>query len=700
MPRGADVTPFVWADVDLDGRLEVLVLHRAGGPSLMGDSGSGTIEDRTSELGLSGLPALSRALFHDADRDGDPDLFVVARDGSGRLLRNERELGFQDVSAESGLELAGGLVDASWRDVDGDGMPDLFLVTQAGARLARGLGGCVLEDAGETPFALPTGLTAIPHSESPEPSVDPLAPSAPSAPVVHARTASPSRSSEDLARAAGSPETGSAHAAPRNAGELPGSTAALGAGSACAKTIRDQNTGTCIQASSMPAVGSLYPISSDLFVDATTGHVGLNTLSPDARLEIDAAGDTGLSVRSSSLGAALVELSSPNTNALTPTLFVKTGGGGTAGYFQEKLAVGTLFTGLPSPRATLGIDATDNAELRMIGSNVETVELLANEVDGNGAQLELRMASGQPTITLDAEAGSAAAEVSIFDSLGKETVQIRSESSVEGTGGQLALRRTEGPNAIVMEAATSRGAELSMRDSSSIETVEIISEESGGGSQLLLNRGNGFPSIVMDAQQGAASQFSMYNSNAIEAVELVAEEGTGDGAQLVLKKYDGTVSIILDASQGADGRITTETLEITGGSDLVEGFDSDEACTPGSVVVMDPNRPGALTLARTPYDARVAGVVSGAGAVRPGLRLGQRDVLDGDTLVALTGRVYVRCTDENGPVRPGDLLTSSSTPGHAMRATDPLRAFGAVIGKAMGALEGESGLVLVLVGLQ
>ncbi len=60
----------------------------------------------------------------------------------------------------------------------------------------------------------------------------------------------------------------------------------------------------------------------------------------------------------------------------------------------------------------------------------------------------------------------------------------------------------------------------------------------------------------------------------------------------------------------------------------------------------------------------------------------------------------MRCTNENGRIRPGDLLTTSSIPGAAMRSTDALRANGAVLGKAMTRLEGESGLVLVLVNLQ
>lgn len=151
----------------------------------------------------------------------------------------------------------------------------------------------------------------------------------------------------------------------------------------------------------------------------------------------------------------------------------------------------------------------------------------------------------------------------------------------------------------------------------------------------------------------------------------------------------------------ADGLAQVRTLDITGGSDIVEGFKTGaRPLSPGTVVVIDAAHPGELRACREPYDHRVAGVVSGAGGIAPGLHIGQKGVLDGDTPIAMSGRVYVRCSTENGPIRPGDLLTTSSTCGHAMRATDPARNQGSVVGKAMTALDHGTGLVLVLVNLQ
>jgi hypothetical protein len=75
-------------------------------------------------------------------------------------------------------------------------------------------------------------------------------------------------------------------------------------------------------------------------------------------------------------------------------------------------------------------------------------------------------------------------------------------------------------------------------------------------------------------------------------------------------------------------------------------------------------------------------------------------VFEGDHHVALSGRVFVKADASAGPIRPGDLLTTSAVPGHAMKVADHDRAQGAVLGKAMTGLESGTGLVLVLVTLQ
>lgn len=151
------------------------------------------------------------------------------------------------------------------------------------------------------------------------------------------------------------------------------------------------------------------------------------------------------------------------------------------------------------------------------------------------------------------------------------------------------------------------------------------------------------------------------------------------------------------------GTARARVVQITGGSDLAEAFEvsGPDPITPGLVVAIDPQRPGALRVSDTPYDRTVAGCISGANGLNPGLVMQQEgSTASGDYPVAVSGRVYCWADASTGPIQPGDLLTTSALPGHLMRVSDYERAHGAVVGKAMSALEAGQGLVLVLVALQ
>jgi hypothetical protein len=150
-----------------------------------------------------------------------------------------------------------------------------------------------------------------------------------------------------------------------------------------------------------------------------------------------------------------------------------------------------------------------------------------------------------------------------------------------------------------------------------------------------------------------------------------------------------------------NGNLFVRVVTITGGADLAEPFQiSDKEITKGAVVIIDEEHPGQLKLSEHAYDTRVAGIVSGANGVNPGLMLSQQGTLEGNHSVALSGRVYVQADASKIPIKPGDLLTTADAPGHAMKVTDPTRAQGAILGKAMTGLKEGKGLVLVLVSLQ
>jgi hypothetical protein len=187
-------------------------------------------------------------------------------------------------------------------------------------------------------------------------------------------------------------------------------------------------------------------------------------------------------------------------------------------------------------------------------------------------------------------------------------------------------------------------------------------------------------------------------SNSSASTLYVTNQGSGD--LIRASRGDGTLRFRVEN----DGRTTVSVLAITGGVDLAERFDVAAASgevAPGLAVCIDVDYPGRLLVCTKAYDHTVAGVVSGAGGIEPGMVLGQEgSPADGDYPVALTGRVYVWADASAGPIEPGDLLTTSDIPGHVIRVSDYARAQGAIIGKAMSSLEGGQGLILVLVSLQ
>ena len=137
-----------------------------------------------------------------------------------------------------------------------------------------------------------------------------------------------------------------------------------------------------------------------------------------------------------------------------------------------------------------------------------------------------------------------------------------------------------------------------------------------------------------------------------------------------------------------------------GNADCAEDFDVDtgEPADPGTVMVV--GELGKVRRSDRPYDKRAVGVVSGAGSYKPGIVLDKRPSDQDRRPLALLGKVFCFVDASYGAIEVGDLLTTSATAGHAMKASDSARAFGAVIGKALAPLAAGQGLVPILVALQ
>jgi hypothetical protein len=240
--------------------------------------------------------------------------------------------------------------------------------------------------------------------------------------------------------------------------------------------------------------------------------------------------------------------------------------------------------------------------------------------------------------------------------------------------------RTYSPNGIAVYATGYNGA-LGVKATSSGTTVN-------------------YPTIFAENTNSTATEpagIALYALNHSGDVTILARNtGAGDTFRVMNSAGNAIVYSISNT-----GKVSAPVIQIYGGADLAEKMQvSSDKAEPGTLMVIDPDHPGQLMPSSSAYDIKVAGVVSGAGGVTPGMTLSQKEVLSGDTPIAIAGRVYVKAEALTSPIKPGDLLTSSTLPGYAMKAADRTLAAGAVIGKAMTGLVSGTGLVLVLISLQ
>ncbi len=384
-----------WEDFDRDGLPDAFAAGADGVCRLLHNLGDGRLADVTIELGLPpDLPA-GLGLWEDIDLDGSPDLLIAGEAGLS-LWRNHEGVALEDVTDAFALPRGLSIRAAEWIDVDGDGLPDLHLVTPLVHRLFRNEG-----EAGFGELPLDLGVAGIDWAGG----AIRLAPGAAAGgPAPRTGRAPSSPSGGSAALAGGGPTITSA----TRTG--PGTLAT--AFGTCTDSIVDQATfPTCLQASSQPTLGLLYPLSTELNVDAAgTVNVGttgastyqLHVVAPQEHVLLSSSGpDNDVTLTGEPTGAGGLKL-------------LSLGGGefialGNSGGEQLRLdAAGNLGLGTATPLARLDVAG----DARISGTQGLT---LHRPSDG---QLGLRLGTGTEANEIEFRVGGVEASVISADSTG------------------------------------------------------------------------------------------------------------------------------------------------------------------------------------------------------------------------------------------------------------------------------------------
>jgi len=276
-----------------------------------------------------------------------------------------------------------------------------------------------------------------------------------------------------------------------------------------------------------------------------------------------------------------------------------------------------------------------------------------------------------------------------------DTISTRSISTADGTGvvcgsGLVVdtLASTQGNAGVVTLNAAQlliHGSDLMLDGrSSQIDRERAFRALVDMGDQLVINfHGDYQKGVLVDSNLNVAGDLTV-GANIHSGFIGLKDDSTG---QETIQMF------------GTPGNIHAKTIFANlrpPGGDCAEQFDVAESSVvdPGTVMIIGAD--GALEPCWIAYDMRAAGVISGAGDLAPGMVLNEKAGAN-RAAIALVGTVYCKVDADSAPISAGDLLTTSSTPGHGMKLVDQERGFGAVIGKALKPLSRGRGLIPVLV---
>lgn len=375
---------------------------------------------------------------------------------------------------------------------------------------------------------------------------------------------------------------------------------------------------------------------------------------------------------------------------------------------------------------------------------------------GSGASgdITLQDATGNVRITLSASQNT----IKVFNSVGEELVSLGSNGNIvlggQGSDGDITIKDNSdqtrislsgdthqlrmnsaegnqvvnlGPNGNLTLGGNGMDGDLGMRDSSNRQRINLDADNQrlrffdANGNQVVIIGPHG--NLTLGGAGGSDGDLALLDGAGVNRINFDAQNHRmimrdasghefgrlGDFGNLKLGSGGHDGDILLYPSSAADmsrNQDATIHLDANAGditlrnADCAEEFQiaEDVVADPGTVMALSAD--GSLRPTSSAFDKTVVGVISGAGNYKPGIVLDKQPGQESRQPIALMGKAFVRVCDEGGPIEAGDLLTSSSIEGTAMRAPSDMRAFGSVIGKAFAAHNKGEGMIPMVIVLQ